>query len=1558
MATCKLEAEATTGPGRGALLAAAGRITVRRLNDPSEAERLLTAAIAAGDATAETRRTLAEVRGTQGRYTEQEQAWLELARVSAGVDRSEAYLEAALIAWRRRDRPAEAVAYLREATAALPEDFTSRALLRALMPAVGSSSLNERIDLLEELARLAEGGIAADARVEQAALAEEARRTDLARMAYNAALDAEPGHTFAFQRLERSLQDDPAGLAQLYDREAARPGQTSPGWWRVKAARAWLAAGRGDAAVEGFTAAVDAGYGFALRELQGTYLRVGAHRELEVVLARESAALGANEGRGAALFRLGWLREAHLSDPAGALEAYREALGSDPAASPAADAVLRLIPDAERAEFLVERARKVADIEEKRALQLWAAELAESRQDWDSARSLYEQVAESSSGVESELARDGLDRVLQRANDPAALARLRQARAETTADTNDRVAWLLLAGSAPADRALAVQVFSGALDQRADQPAALAAVVVGLEEAGRHDDLVSRLRAAGNAATDPARRASYLFRAAQVLARHGSVPGEAITCAELALVAEPRLRTARWLIRRIRTGRSGEAEAASYREQAKHTADLAGRLWARFAASVLAGSGPDARADLEAILGEQPDHAGAVAAYEVQLVAERDRAGLVSLYRRAIDSATGLAGARLATRSAELLIETGRNDEAGLVLRRLRGVPGAPLRVGARLALAIGSTERAIDLLSGSDAEEDRVERARLLASAGRGPEALQLLLELLGTASDRVGVAARVATVAQQVGDPEAMIKGYATLAQKARSDSLRAAYGAWTGMQLQAANRHADALEYWQIARRHRPQSTQALLGVVRGLVARKERAKIQPAFADAPKDLAPIAADALVSLGDVEGAADVLTSYAAWLAQSSAQPERQLSALLEVERLLGSVADWQGTHDALVMRRRLCRSPVVIEQAEAATRWILSEELPESDAAWTLFRELHAERPGDRQVTDALARIASARGEVDVGIGYLRELADTAPDPKEAARLRRRIGEVFEGVNRTDDARQAYLDALDHQHDDRDALEGLRRLAQANKDWPGLVAVLQREAASADRSRQIELRRQIARVTEDRIGDRKVAIDAWRGLLELDPANREGLDHLLKLAEEQGAWALYVETGEALARQLTGREQATLLRKLGVACQDRLGRDDAARLFEQAVATLPPDAEAATRLEAIARNRADWPAAVRALRLQAAADVPADVKVNALLRAARVEIEALHDKESAARSYRQVLELRPDETSALKFMATHLFDAKKYDEALPICERLEPQLANDDDLDDFDTRIELSGFYYMFGELMRLRDDEEAAIPRYERALALNPTHLPALESVAPLYSSTAAWDKAERVYRQLLQLSGGQGDKAKAATTYTELGKVERALGSADKAYKRFTKALEIHPNHVGALKGMALILEDRQDWSNLLNVYNSIIYHATAPDDVIDAYMTKGRILDDQMQRQDKAAQHYQRSLDFDPAQPGAYLRLAELAMRRDAYKDAGELVDSALKLDPDLLQSYRPLLLAVKAAAWQDGGHTPEAERCLREVKMLEPSLAAAFGDQPLHDLEALRRAIKDRMPT
>ena len=161
--------------------------------------------------------------------------------------------------------------------------------------------------------------------------------------------------------------------------------------------------------------------------------------------------------------------------------------------------------------------------------------------------------------------------------------------------------------------------------------------------------------------------------------------------------------------------------------------------------------------------------------------------------------------------------------------------------------------------------------------------------------------------------------------------------------------------------------------------------------------------------------------------------------------------------------------------------------------------------------------------------------------------------------------------------------------------------------------------------------------------------------------------------------------------------------------------------------------------------------------------------------------------------------------------------------------------------------------------------------------------------------------------------------------------------------------------MALILEDRQDWSTLL-VYNNVIYHATEPRDVTYAYINKGRVLDESMSRPDKAAQHYERSLAFEERQAESYLRLAELAMRRMDYAEAGALADKGLSHE-DASAGVEAGLKLAKAASLQFDAQHDAGQQMVREAIAVLPEL---IGDiDPAHvlaDLDAVRQHIVGRL--
>ncbi|MEO0601220.1 MAG: tetratricopeptide repeat protein [Myxococcota bacterium] len=1399
--------------------------------------------------------------------------------------------------------------------------------------------------------------------VEAATVADEIGDAEGSRSRLREALSAEPGHTSAFLRLEQALYSDPVALAGLYRSEANRPGQVEAGWWHAEAARAYQRSGHLEEAVAGFNAAVSGGYPYALRELQGGYIHNESWTELEDALSREADALGPEDGQAFTLYRLGWLREARLGAPDAALDAYRRAVDADPASAPAADAVARLLRDdpEQRRQFWRQRHERATLPAERRYLGLQLAEAADLADDQDQARAQYQAVLDGGrQDTAASVAIGGLERLLLEMGDRAGLSALRRAQAQVTENPSERAMFLREAANPPpappddpATRESAIRDLQLALDAEPDSLSTLGVMAVLLYRAQNWRKLAEVLRAAGLATEDTQRRAAHLYRAGRLFADRVRDDASARTCLRQALVADPTFRPARWLLRAV----SGPSEAAGdanvYREEAKHAEGRSERAWGLFAAAEASGPGPAARRDLQRILTDNPDHAGALAALEVQCIADGDEEALTQIYLRSLEGAPTTTKARIGARAAVLLARSGKSARALEVLRRIHRMPvdGSPLRACARMALRLGAQDLALELLEGLDTVEDAGERARLEAAAGRPSDALPRFLSLIDRASDPLGVAARAAAMAQQVGDNDAMLRAYSTIARQASKPPLAAAYGSWTGMNLQSNGNDAEALEFWLISQSAAPGSQRTLEGVVRGLVATADTTGMLTELVDQPPEAL---AEALADAGQPGQAAAVLYDALPTFADD---PSRTFVATVLLEQLFEEAGDWPMAYDMLVRRRASTNDPRTVGLADEKIRTVLAEHLPETDAAWDLYRELHAASPADREITESLARIAGARGEVAMAIEFLDELSETASSAAESARYQRRIGEVYERANQPNDSRAAYLRALEYVSYDADALGGLKRLAEAQQDWPELVSVLKREAALAEGLQKLELLRRVAEVIEDHMGSVEDAMAAWRAVVDLSPRDEQALQHLLQLSEQGAQWEVFVTTGEALAELLTGPARAALLRRVGIACEDHLGRSDAAVFYQKAVSVVPPDAIAAQRLEKAARARADWSAAVRALSLQAEADIADDERVAALLSAAEIEVELRHDRESAAAFYQRILELQPSHEPALRFMAQHLFEAGQYAQAMPICQRLEPVVERGQDLDDFDVRMDLANFYFSFAEMLRFQGDNAEALPRYERTLELNPTHLPSLEAVGPLYTESEQWQQAERVYRSLLQLSGGTGDRVKVASTYTALGLVERRLGNIDKAYKRFNKALELHSNHVGALKGMALVLEDRGDWSNLLNVYNNIIYHASVPEDVVDAYMTKGRILDTELDRQDKAAQHYQRSLDFDPHQPVALLRLAELAMRRSAYREAGDLAEKALQLDVDLVQPHRAPLLLVRAAAWQSVGRSKEAERCLREARVLDPALVRHLGDEPLADLDGLRRSVHHHLP-
>jgi tetratricopeptide (TPR) repeat protein len=439
----------------------------------------------------------------------------------------------------------------------------------------------------------------------------------------------------------------------------------------------------------------------------------------------------------------------------------------------------------------------------------------------------------------------------------------------------------------------------------------------------------------------------------------------------------------------------------------------------------------------------------------------------------------------------------------------------------------------------------------------------------------------------------------------------------------------------------------------------------------------------------------------------------------------------------------------------------------------------------------------------------------------------------------------------------------------------------------------------------------------------------------------------------------------EQSALQGELGAVLLRQLYREDEAVRYLD-IASQGPHAQitAAEDLERIYAGAGLWDKAVEA-QLRQADCTAGPEKVQRLLKSAQTCLDMTSQREDASTIYGRVLEEDPDNQTALRFQADHLYTTGDMEGAVEVFFRLEPDL---DELDledeDEDDVIELALSLFRFAQALEKLGRTDEAIVRYEAVREINPAHLPSLESVGPLYMAANNWKLASKVYRQILRLTGGQGDPARLARTYTSLGRVEIELGNLDKAERRFAKALQVRPNDISALTGSADVLLRRGDgqtgdqqtdtWRRLLTVYNNIIYHAQTPEEVVYAYLTKGFVLDARLDLAEKAAQHYRKSLAFDGSQPGVLWRLAEHALRAQDWPEAESLASQGLALDT-LDPEQRAGLHLVRYCAFEVCGDSEAAQGEYEAAWATEQPLVTELGVAP-PGAPTVHQAVRERL--
>ncbi len=671
-----------------------------------------------------------------------------------------------------------------------------------------------------------------------------------------------------------------------------------------------------------------------------------------------------------------------------------------------------------------------------------------------------------------------------------------------------------------------------------------------------------------------------------------------------------------------------------------------------------------------------PDHLGALHALQrAALRAGEHAQALSALRREATLVASPARAADLRVRAAELLAERLGDTKAAIVeLEQLLAQhPEHPL-ANARLRALYRSEERwegLIALLSRAlergASREAGVELALEIGQLyerrlGRLPDAVEAYNRALAAQPTHAAAFAALSGALRasgRWGELGAALQARAkVVAEAPERAQLYCELGRLCEQRL---NDPARALEAYECALQAQPGSRLALDARARLLWESKDWKRLTKALHDeVAQSLEPrlsIAALERAAVLEAETLGDARTALATY-AELLARAPHHVSALLAVEAL--GVA--QRDHKELRTSYAAQAASTADERLKVAALRDLAAVLPSPDEAAAAYRELCALRGDDIEALRALAERARAANDGAAELALEARLAQAEGDREVAATHHLAIAARIEARDATQ-ALPAYRTAFALDPESLLAARGLSRAAVAFALPQALTDAARSEArVTRDIGISVELLLHAAELRARSADFGGAAKDALHAL-ELDPGSKRSAETLSFALTKAGQEAQLADAlaHAAEATQDAGRRADLYTQVARLRAEHLHNLPAAVSAAERALASKPEHVPALLELARHLEGLGRWEQAAQAHERCASLGRDPIERAAALLAAATIVVERLHDAARAHQQLRAVLSAEPENRNALTLQAKLLAAGGKHGESLALLRKL---------------------------------------------------------------------------------------------------------------------------------------------------------------------------------------------------------------------------------------------------------------------------------------------------------
>ncbi len=716
--------------------------------------------------------------------------------------------------------------------------------------------------------------------------------------------------------------------------------------------------------------------------------------------------------------------------------------------------------------------------------------------------------------------------------------------------------------------------------------------------------------------------------------------------------------------------------------------------------------------------------------------------------------------------------------------------------------------------------------------------------------------------------------------------------------------------------------------------------------------------------------------------------------MTAMDALERLYVRLARWEPLKDVYAKKADLAEDPSVKKRMLYVLAQVYDRELGDVAKAIETYQGILDLDADELPAIQSLDRLyGQAERWYDL-LGNLERQVELAETTGETVALKYRIGHLWQ-IRLGDVARaiESYREALemDPQHAETlHALDGLvhgktepvmaarvlEPIYEHSGEYGKLVDVLEVMVShNDDPLARVDLLHRIATYHEQMIGNAVASFDAYARALRDDSGNPLTLGHIERLAEITNSFETLAKLYQAESeKSLDVPRQVDLLSRLARVYEQELANvDKSISTYRRILEVEFDNKPAVLALDRLYSGTAAWPELADILRREIQlADGDAEV-ATLQFRLGQTLQNQLGDRKGAVEVYREILTGQPQHPSTLAALEDMFHAGHLQLEIGTVLEPLYEAVAEYGKLHGIHevqlgklTGPDRQAMYQRLAELAEGKlYDQPKAFHWWSEAIVEDPRWDHALEESERLAGLTASWDDMVAAYTRALERTT---DREVKRVTLLRMARVhEFELADPARAVETHLRVLELEAKDADALAALDRLYLGAGMYDDLAEILRRRIEVVQDTDEQLELYFRRGEIFADALGDLDQALACYTSVLDQESRNRRALEAIEAIHFRREAWQklfDTYEKLVDVADADAELADIYaRMARISSEALANEDKaielwsrvldirGEEPQAlqalgELCTRRerweelVEILDRQVAVAAGDQ------------------